>query len=454
MKYVACLLSLTFFSAVVPCETVLARSADKPRPNILLIVTDDQGWNDIGYHNDHVRTPNMDRLCRMGVELDAHYVQPQCSPTRTALMTGRYPSRFGPGPTVATNDPCYPKGTVTLASMLEGIGYDTALVGKWHMGSTPDYGPNHFGFQYSYGSLAGAVGMYDHRYRLNTKYADTWHRNGVLIGANEDGHVTDLVAADAVRFLEKPRDKPFFLYLPFHAVHTPLAEKDPKWEAMNKHVADPDRRLFLAAASHLDDAIGRIIDAVQKSVGLENTLVIFTSDNGGIHTGYRGNTYPAPDPNLKAGFSSNSPLRGGKTDAYEGGVRVPAFVVWPGRLDPRRMTARMHVVDWLPTLATLVGYDERRLMDTGWDGHDVWPLLSGEQDDYDHPRTIYTNWGNRRWVSIHHGDMKIVRNGDKPWQLFDLAVDPNETTDLAKERPEQIETLERLYRRFRDDDQE
>jgi len=445
MKQALCLSLLCLLSFA--CAPVHAQQADPPRPNVILIVTDDQGWNDIGYHNEEVRTPNMDRLCAMGVELNAHYVQPQCTPTRVALMTGRYPSRFGPGSTTATNNPAYPIGTLTMASMFQSLGYDTAIIGKWHMGSDPEHGPNFHGFDYSYGSLAGAVGMYDHRYRLNTPYADTWHRNCELIEGSENGtHVTDLVAADAIRYITQERSRPFFLYLPFHAVHTPIAERDPRWSEMNAHIEDEDRRLFLSAASHVDDAIGRVINAV----ALENTLIIFTSDNGGIHTNYGGGNYPAPDPSLRAGFSSNAPLRGGKTNAYEGGERVPAFVTWVGTLEPGRIDARMHAVDWVPTLANLLGYTVHG--DPHWDGQDVWPLITRQQAGYDQPRDIYTVWGDGRWLSLHHGDMKIVRSGNQPWQLYDLANDPNETTDLAEQQPEQLQALVEIFEQYRASD--
>lgn len=416
-----------------------------PRPNIIVIVTDDQGWADIGYHNDEVRTPNMDMLCRLGVELDAHYVQPQCTPTRVALMTGRYPSRFGPQATFANNEPAFPLGTYTMAQMLKGLGYDTALMGKWHLGSSADHGPNHFGFDYSYGSLAGAVGNYDHRYALKSPYAVTWHRNGEIIEGYENGtHTTDLIAADAIRFLSQEREKPFFLYLPFHAVHLPIYEEDPKWEEMNKHVEDPSRRAFLAAASHLDDAIGQIVEKVKQTVGLENTLIIFTSDNGGVDWVYRGHGYPEPDPPMAKGFSSNAPLRGGKIKAYEGGMRVPAFATWVGTLKPGKMTARMHVVDWMPTLARLLGVDDQA--DRQWDGQDVWPMLTGDKDGYELPRTIYTTWNNRTWEALHHGDWKIVRQQGKAWQLFDLSQDPYEENNLASKMPEQIDLLLDLYK--------
>ena len=413
-------------------------------PNILLIVTDDQGWADIGYHNDEVRTPNIDKLCKMGVELDAHYVQPQCTPTRVALLTGQYPSRFGPQATFANNKPAFPKGTFTMAQMFNDLGYDTALMGKWHLGSSAGHGPNHFGFDYSYGSLAGAVGNYNHIYRIGSPYEITWHRNGEIIEGYENGtHTTDLIAADAIRFLEQPRDKPFFLYLPFHAVHLPIYEEDEKWHKMNAHVEDEDRRAFLAAVSHLDNAIGQIINAVENSVALENTIVIFTSDNGGVHWAHPGKAYPAPDPAMKKGFSSNAPLRAGKITAYEGGTRVPAFITWVGKLRPHKMTARMHATDWMPTLAGLL--NPQLAQTPGWDGQDVWPLLTGKQKTYDKSRTIYTTWNSRTWESLHHGDMKIVRQKGKPWQLYDLAKDPTEKNNLAKQMPGKVDELIALY---------
>ena len=429
-----------------------AAHASKMKPNVVLIVTDDQGWADIGYHNEEVRTPNMDRLCKMGVQLDAHYVQPQCTPTRVALLTGRYPSRFGPDATRASNAPVFPKGTFTMAQMFKDLGYDTALMGKWHMGSTPDHGPKHFGFDYSYGSFAGAVGMYDHRYRLNKpEYTVTWHRNHAFIEGHENGkHVTDLVSEEALAFLQKERNKPFFLSLPFHAPHTPLVEEQ-QWLDKVGHIKDPDRRLFLASVAHLDDAIGQVINAVENSVSLENTIVIFTSDNGGVHHRYKGNTYPALDPPLKAGFSSNAPLRGGKGQTYEGGFRVPAFITWVGTLQASKKTHRMHVSDWLPTLSNLLGYEAPK--DANWDGQDVWLILSGKQPGYDVPRTIYTTWNDRKWEALHHGDMKIVRQEGKSWELYDLANDPNEMTDLAKQMPEKLAELVELYEAERAKDQ-
>jgi arylsulfatase A-like enzyme len=418
------------------------------RPNILFVVADDQGWNDVGYHNDELRTPHIDKLCRSGIELDCHYVQPQCTPTRVALMTGRYPSRFGSHCTVASNDQSFPHGTLTMASMLKSAGYATGMSGKWHMGSKPEWGPNRYGFDYSHGSLAGAVGMYDHRYRLNSPFAKTWHRNCEFI--EEEGHVTDLTAAEAVRWIKSHAadDSPWFFYVPFHAVHTPLVERDARWHDMNAHIADDERRLYAAALSHMDDAVGQMIEALESTGQRQRTLVIYTSDNG-AQVNHGGNTYPPPDPKLTQ-FSSNKPLRGTKTETFEGGYRVPAFVNWPGTLDRGKVDAPLHVVDWMPTLANLVGYE--RDEDPAWDGIDVWPVIGGQSNELA-DRPIYIVWGtNRNREALRYGSWKIVRNGGKEWMLFNLADDPNEKTNLAMQMPQRVAQLLSIYEECRQKD--
>jgi arylsulfatase A-like enzyme len=410
------------------------------KPNIVLIVADDLGWNDVGYHNPDIRSPNIDRLVKSGVELDVHYVQPQCTPTRVALLTGRYPSRFGPHATQAANTKALPDGTPTLASLLRAAGYDTALVGKWHLGSKPEWGPNHFGFNYSYGCLAGATGIYDHRYRLTQpEFTQTWHRNGKFI--DEAGHTTDLAAREAVAWIEKKRSGPFFLYLPFQAVHVPLVEEE-KWLALNAHIAHADRRLLAAAVSHLDAAIGQVVEALDRTGQRENTLIVFTSDNGGI-LHHRGDTYPPPDPKLDD-FSSNEPLRGQKAETYEGGMRVPAFANWPGHLQPRKVTAPMHAVDWLPMLLTLVASPPDASL--ALDGQDVWPLLSGRQTSGGQ-RTFYWVWGPKRArLALRAGAWKILRPAPKaPWELYNLADDPYEKVDLAARMPDKLAELEALF---------
>jgi len=426
---------LLVMAGAVLCGSAVQAEGTK-LPNIVVLLADDVGWADVGFHNPEIRTPNLDRLCEAGVRLDQFYVQPQCTPTRVALLTGRYPSRFGPHCTQASNEQACPLGTLTLASMLKTRGYDTALIGKWHLGSRLEWGPNHYGFDYSYGSLAGAVGMYDHRYRLNTPFAQTWHRD--LEFVEEEGHATDLVTREATAWLKAGRTRPFFLYVPFHAAHTPLVE-EAKWLEINGHIEDPDRRLMAAAVTHMDWAAGRIVETLEEIGARENTLVVFISDNGGIAGAYSGHNYPEPDPPLKKGFSKNTPLRGGKTDVYEGGIRVPAFANWPGVLEPGVVEAPVHAVDWMPTLAAMTGYEPKS--GTKWDGRDIGPLLRGESAPGE--RVLYWVWNRQRAAeALRKGDWKLLRNrAGEPWELFDLAKDPYEKEDLISRMPEKAGEL-------------
>jgi len=317
--------------------------ADEPLPNVVVILTDDQGWADIGYNNLHVYTPTMDQLAKTGAVFTSHYVMPQCTPTRVALMTGRYPSRFGGAALQASNAPAFPLDTPTISQMFKESGYETFLCGKWHLGSSLKHGPLNFGFDHSYGSLTGAIGMYDHRYREG-KFCETWHRDNKLIAGNENGtHATDLVSKEAVRIINAKRDKPFFLYLPFHAIHTPLDERgkfvdrptqlDPenpkRWlgedeiewfndpKGIIQQESDPEKRLLLATAYHLDHTIGQVVEALDKSGHRENTLILFSSDNG-PQGSWGGNAYP--DDLKLTDFNQPLPMRGEKVDVWEGGI--------------------------------------------------------------------------------------------------------------------------------------
>ncbi|MCO6042333.1 arylsulfatase [Aeoliella sp. ICT_H6.2] len=407
--------------------------AAESHPNIVLIVSDDQGWNDVGYHNSEIKSPTLDRLASEGVRFDWHYVMPQCTPTRVCLMTGRYPSRFGNHCCLASNSHAFDFDTPTLASVLREAGYETALCGKWHLGSKPEWGPNHHGFDHSYGSLAGAVGMLDHRYRLGTSFTKTWHRNHEFV--EEQGHATDLVTAEAVKLLKADRDQPLFLYVPFHAVHTPLVEEE-KWLAQNTHIESADRRLYAAAVTHLDDCVRRIVEATEDMPNGRDTLVVFVSDNGAV-INHGGNAYPPPDPKLR-NFSSNAPLRSSKTHVYEGGIRVPAFAYWPGHLEPSVCDAPLHAVDWMPTLATLAGADLPD--DTTLDGQDIWPQLNGQPAS---DRELYWVWGSKRnRVALRAGDWKVLRDGpNQEWKLYNLKDDPYEKDNRASAEPERLEQM-------------
>ena len=409
------------------------------RPNILLIVADDLGWSDVGWHGGFAKTPVMDRLVREGVELDQHYVQPVCTPTRTALMSGRYPGRFGPQALSPSNLRAMPLGTVTLASALKSLGYRTHQSGKWHLGARPEWIPNAYGFDTSYGTLTGAADPWTHKYRKGNPYEDTWHRDGKLF--HEEGNATELVAAEALRHIEA-QSTPWFVYVPFHAVHTPVDAPDEYktlYDGVKFHddPAKHDSRLRMAAmVSQIDAKIGQFVAALEKTGQRENTLIIFTSDNGGIESlknAYAGNVADSP---LN---SENDPLRGQKATLYEGGTRVCAFANWPGRLKPHRFTTAMHCVDWFPTIADLVGYEPKD--DLKWDGISQWAALSTATANTT-PRTIYISTGNAG--SLRFGDWKLITRPKGEVDLFNIAQDPYEKNNLAQSESAKIAELSEM----------
>ena len=434
----------------VDAELRLAFASDVDRPNILFILVDDMGWADNEMNDPTFYTPTIKHLSEGGVSFSNHYVSPQCTPTRVALLTGCNPGRFGTQANFAgSNRQILPMGTPTLGNVLEEAGYSVGLVGKWHLGSIPQQGPGWYGFKESYGSLAGGVGAYDHRYRLRfDTIANTWHRNSVLIDGAESAaaytpghHVTDLLTDEAERFLRREHERPFFLKLAYTATHTPLAE-EPKWfndpEGRINQIANPDRRLLAATAYHLDSGIRRVIDTLTETGQRENTLVIFSSDNGGITRTINGDSFPAPDPTLNAGFSSNGPLRGQKGETYEGGIRVPAFANWPTQLAPRVETQPVQIADWFTTLCTMVAEVPEGIDP---DGIDIWPTITtGEALP---SRDLYFSIGKKwTWFGLQRDGWKIVSgDGGESWELFDLTNDPNEQTDLAGSYPSKLNEL-------------
>lgn len=467
--FVAFVLSLNFFAG----ETLFAENhASDEKPNVLFIMTDDQGWADIGYNNPKVYSPNMDKLASEGAKLLRYYSMPQCTPTRVALLTGCYPGRFGNQALKANNDPFVPLDIPNLATMFKSHGYATSICGKWHLGYQPELRPNAYGFDESYGLITGACGAYDHRYRHKEGTWDSWHRNHEPIANNEDGtHVTDLLTQEAIRIIKRERDEPFFLYLPYTAVHTPLDERgefvdqptqlDPqakdrwlnedkiRWfddpEGKIQKELDPEKRLFLAAVHHLDHAIGEVIKALEESGQRENTIIVFSSDNG-PQGSWGGDAYPS---DLKlTNFNQPLLMRGLKCDVWEGGVHVPGFIIWPEHIEPKEITTPLHVIDWLPTLHSLIG-NKSELSDD-LDGVDASQLILTDQPMEE--RDLYWIWNERtnRWA-LSLGDWKIVKYGtnepksEKDWQLYDLASDPKESNDLASEHPE---IVSKLHQRF------
>lgn len=430
---------ILFCIALLPTRLSAQAPVEQAKPNILMIVADDLGWSDVGWHGGFAKTPHLDRLVQSGVELDRHYVQPVCTPTRTALMSGRYPGRFGPHTLSPSNLRAMPLGTVTMASALKSLGYSTYQSGKWHLGARPEWGPTAFGFDHGYGTLTGAADPWTHKYRKNSPYEDTWQRDGRRL--DEEGNATELVAAEALSRIRE-RHAPWFMYVPFHAVHTPVdtpEEYKRLYDGVKFHddPAKQDSRLRMAAmVSQLDAKVGAFVAALEETGQRENTLIVFTSDNGGIESLKNAYVGDVGDSPLN---SENDPLRGQKGTLYEGGVRVCAFANWPGQLTPRKLTAPMHAVDWLPTIAELVGYVPANA--PKWDGLSRWSALKGSAEKLQ-PRTIYI--ATPKGHALLHGDWKLIQPKQGPAELYDLGDDPYEKSDLATVKQMKLAELQKL----------
>ncbi|MFO0930167.1 MAG: arylsulfatase [Gemmataceae bacterium] len=345
------MLALLLSALLVP-----AAAGDADRPNVVYFLADDLGYADVGWHGTAIRTPHLDRLAHAGARLEQFYVQPVCSPTRAALLTGRYPMRHGLQVGVVRPWARYglPLEERTLPQALREAGYVTALCGKWHLGHFHrDYLPTRRGFDHQYGHYNGALDYYTHV----REGGFDWHRDDKV--CRDDGYTTHLLAREAVRRVtDHDTSKPLFLYVAFNAVHAPYQVP----ERYTKEYADlkGQRRTYAGMIAAMDEAIGEVVAAVEKKGLTRRTLFLFSSDNGG----------PAPGR-----ITSNAPLRAGKGTLYEGGVRVPAFATWSGRIKPGTVVQQpIHVVDWYPTLLTLAGGSRTQKLPV--DGIDVWPAVA------------------------------------------------------------------------------
>jgi len=407
-------------------------AAPAGHPNLVLIVADDLGWGDVGYHAPGAPTPNIDRLAREGVALDRFYAYPVCSPSRAALMTGRTPMSldFVRGPAAPWEPRELPLEERTMGEVFRDAGYGTAMVGKWHLGLTRrELWPDRRGFDHFYGFLGGAVDYFAHKRSGGLD----WQRDGVSV--KEPGYTTDLLAAQAVRDLEQ-RDKarPFFLFVSFNAPHTPLGAPA---ELIRKHSGEPDpaRRKYLAAVDSLDQAIGRIRTALEKEGMAGNTLLVFLSDNGASpHKG-----------------GSNLPLRGGKFDTFEGAIRVPAVLYWPGHLTGGKVSEQVVTLqDLLPTLAAACGFTPRGTRPL--DGRNLLPQLLASKEE---PREdLFFSYQNQSvtFLTLLQPEWKFTRfldrnSGRSQDFLFRIRQDPGEKKNLAAREPDRVRDLwERIER--------
>ncbi|MEY8841620.1 arylsulfatase [Cribrihabitans sp. XS_ASV171] len=410
-----------------------ARAQDPaPRPNILYIVADDLGWADTGFQGSDIQTPALDALAAEGARFMQFYAQPMCTQTRAALMTGRYPMRTGLQSFVILPEQTYgiPLEEKLLPQILKEAGYDTALIGKWHLGhADPAYWPRQRGFDYHYGTLIGEIDYFTRQIHGLTD----WYRDNEVI--EEEGYVTELLGQDAVRYIEEhDGEDPFFLYLAFTAPHTPFQAPEADL-ARYDHVADPNRRAYAAMVTAMDTQIAAVIDALERSGQRDDTLVIFHSDNGGVRTAALAGEIEF-EGDLPA---SNGDLRGGKGDLFEGGTRVVAFAHWPGVIAEGTVDGVMHVVDMLPTLAGVAGAEVTGTQPL--DGLDVWQTIATGAPS---PRSEIVYNVEMFRGALRDGDWKLFYRAPLPSarMLFNLADDPNETTDRAADHPEIAAALE------------
>jgi len=398
-----------------------------PKPHIVFLLADDLGWKDVGFHGSEIRTPNLDRLAASGVRLNRFYVQPVCSPTRSSLMTGRYPMRYGLQTSVIRPDATYGLSLEErmLPEALREAGYVTAMTGKWHLGSFDEkYWPTRRGFQSHYGHLFGAIDYYAH---TRDGKLD-WYRDGKPL--REEGYSTQLLGREAARILrEHDLSKPLFLYVPFNATHSPH-QAPPEYLERYKDLADSDRRFKAAMTACMDDEIGRILGEIEKRGMASRTLVLFMSDNGGP-TGHGG--------------ADNRPLRGSKGTLYEGGVRVPACASWAGTIKPGTVVDEpLHMVDLYPTLLKLAGASLEQKLPL--DGMDAWPSIAEGRPS---PREEILHNVEPGRGALRRGPWKIVVQGRLPAaaaagvqiELFNVVEDPSEKDDRSAAQPEKVKDL-------------
>lgn len=397
------------------------------RPNIVVIVADDLGYGELGcYGHKEIPTPNIDSIATNGVKFTNGYVScPVCSPTRAGLITGRYQQRFGheqnPGPP-SNYDPRFglPRSETTLATRLKSTGYTTGCVGKWHLGYDEGLRPLDRGFNEFFGHLAGG-----HPY-LPTKRVPP---QGPIMRNNkpvdEKEYLTDAFGREAVAFIDKHHAEPFFLYLAFNAVHTPMQVTD-KYLKRFPSIQDEKRRKFAGMLSAMDDAVGKTLEALRRNKLEENTLVFFIGDNGGP-TG--------------ATTCKNDPLRAGKGQVYEGGIRIPYLMQYKGHA-PAGKTYDKPVIalDIAPTSVALAG---GKATDAKFDGVDIMPYVTGKSGGVPH-ETLYWRY-SPQWA-IRKGDWKLLKMpGAKEVQLYNLSTDIAEKTDLASAKPDKVKELQADY---------
>ncbi len=424
----------------------LSVTANATLPNLVIILTDDQGYADVGFHgSSEIPTPNIDRIAENGVVFTNGYVTyPACGPSRAGLLTGRYQSRFGFNfnPTV---NPALPHAGIshseeTIAEILAKAGYHNMIIGKWHMGSHPSQHPLNRGFHEFFGFLAGGLRYFPEELVLNDleEVERMWQWYEVKVMREREpidtaDYLTDVLSDEAVAFLERQSESeaPFFLYLAYNAPHGPLQATEHYLKRFS-HIEDEDRRTYAAMVGALDDGVGRILDTLGTLDMDQDTIIVFLTDNGGS----------------RLNASLNKPLRDYKGSLFEGGIRVPLAMQWPGVIDAGSVYHEPVIsMDILATMAHLANAEiaeERPL-----DGVNLLPHLSGKNKESPHEILFWRDVRDGAWA-VRKGNHKVVfEPEDAPEPLlFDLSVDISESKDLASKYPEKVKKLTEAFNKW------
>jgi len=436
-------LGLTAGSLMMP-QAVFGRQKTARKPNVVLIFTDDQGSIDVNcYGAKDLYTENLDRLAAEGTRFTQFYVgAPVCSPSRAALMTGRYPRCAGLLSNAPSDKgrPGMPSEQVTIAEMMKSAGYATGHIGKWHLGYTPETMPNGQGYDYSFGHMGGCIDNYSHFfYWQGPNRHDLW-RNGQEVW-HEGEFFGDLMVDECKNFIDGHRDEPFFLYSAINMPHYPLQGIE-KWRKKYEHLEDP-RRIYAAFVSTMDELIGKVVRHLDESGLRENTLIIWLSDHG-----------HSIESRTFSGGGSSGDYRGHKFTLWEGGLRVPCSVSWPGRIPQNATRAQMAAsIDWMPTIAEYCGV---KPPDVNIDGKSIVPLI--ESADAPTPHDVL-HWETGKHWAIRQGNWKLVHNGPATDYkgrnipqvenfLSNMIEDVTETKNLAEAHPEIVKRLTSLHEQW------
>ena len=442
--------ALTLFIALLVAPLAELRAADAPnparKPNIIVIVTDDQGAADAGcYGAKDLQTANIDAIAAHGVRFTQFYAgAPVCSPSRASLMTGRYPLRAG----LIGNASSEPGGKaamaadqITMAQMFKATGYATAHIGKWHLGFTHDTMPNARGFDYSFGHMGGCIDNYSHFFYCQGPNRHDLYRNGVEV-YYPGRYFADLMVEEATRFMNENKAKPFFIYFALNMPHYPY-QGEVKWLERYKELPYP-RNLYAAFLSSCDDRIGTLLKKVDDFGLREQTIIVLQSDNG-----------HSTEERAHFGGGSAGVYRGQKFSLFEGGIRLPGLISWPGHLPEGEVRGQMvHACDWMPTLGELCDVP---LVNPDIDGRSILPVIRSADAPSPHDVLHWHVGGPKQpqWA-VRQGDWKLIGSvqstpdpnltaADKQFFLSDLATDLSEKTNHAAEHPEIVQRLRKLH---------